>query len=112
MEIRIDREILEADGYNYEHTMNLFCENFKRAGFVEEVNEECHLIYRGTDSPKDFSYMGLVYKGLVKQQWFKNCVMKWILWNNAHSRDGSFVAEDCIETAVRRGIKGFTYGIK
>ncbi len=32
MKIRIDRDILEADGYDYEHTMNLLCENFKRVG--------------------------------------------------------------------------------
>ena len=46
-EIRFDRSILEAEGYEYEHTMNLSCENFKRAWFIEELNEEAHLIFRG-----------------------------------------------------------------
>ena len=48
MEIEFDRNILESEGYNYEHTMNLLCENFKKIGFVEELKEEAHLIYRGT----------------------------------------------------------------
>lgn len=99
MEIRIDRKKLEEDGYDYEHTMNLLCENFKRAGFIEEVNEECHLIYRGTDSPKDFAYLGLVYTNLAEKEWFMKCVKEWIWQNNAYSSSGEFTREDLIQAA-------------
>ncbi len=105
MEIRIDRKILEADGYDYEHTMNLLCENFKRAGFVEEVNEECHLIYRGTDSPKDFSYLILVAKRLTEQKWFKDCVKEWLLFSNDTIGSEDFVCVgDYIQSAKDVGI--------
>ena len=103
-EIRFDRSILEAEGYDYENAMNLLCENFKRAGFIEELNEEAHLIFRGTDSPKDFSYMGLVNMALAKQQWFKNCVTEWLLLsNNCVGSNGFECVGDFIETGKRLG---------
>ncbi len=104
MEIKFDRNILESEGYNYEHTMNLLCNNFKRAGFIEELKEEAHLIYRGTDSPNDFSYMGLVAMGLIEQQWFKNCVTKWLMFSNDTIGNNDFVCVgDFIETGKKRG---------
>ena len=104
-EIRFDRSILEAEGYDYEHAMNLLCENFKRAGFIEELNEEAHLIFRGTDSPKDFSYMGLVNMALAKQQWFKNCVTEWLLLsNNCVGSNGFECVGDFIESAKKSGL--------
>ena len=100
MEIKFDRNILESEGYNYEHTMNILCENFKRAGFIEDLKEESHLIFRGTDSPKDFSYIILIVQGLIQQQWFKNCVTKWLLFSNDSIGNDDFVCvgdfiEDC-----------------
>ncbi len=104
-EIKFDRSILEAEGYDYEHTMNLLCENFKRAGFIEELNEEAHLIFRGTDSPKDFSYMGLVNLKLLEQQWFKNCVTVWLLFSNDIIGYNDFVCVgDYIESAQNGGV--------
>ncbi len=105
MEIEFDRNILESEGYNYEHTMNLLCNNFKRAGFIEELKEEAHLIYRGTDSPNDFSNLTSIYAGLVEQQWFKNCVTKWNLYTNDKIGINEFVyAGDYIEAAKEGGL--------
>ena len=105
MEIEFDRNILESEGYNYEHTMNLLCENFKKIGFVEELNEEAHLIYRGTDSPKDFSYTIFIVDGLIRQQWFKNCVTKWLLFSNDTIGNDEFVCVgDYIEAGKGRDI--------
>lgn len=105
MEIEFDRNILESEGYNYDHTMNLLCENFKRAGFIEELKEEAHLIYRGTDSPNDFSYTMAIYAGLVEQQWFKNCVTKWLIFSNDTIGIDEFVCVgDYIESSKRGGL--------
>ena len=97
MEIIIDRELLEKDGYNFEYTLNLLKSNFKRAGFEREFLEGGHMIFTGTNSPKDFSYMGLMYSRLVDQQWFKNCVTYWHL-----IKDG-MDAGDYIKTAKHSG---------
>ena len=77
MEIIIDKDILEKDGYNFQYTLDLLEDNFKRAGFEREFLEGGHMIFTGTNSPKDFSYMGIMYSRLVDQQWFKNCVTYW-----------------------------------
>ncbi len=105
MEIEFDRNILENEGYNYEHTMNLLCVNFNRAGFIEELKEEAHLVYRGTDSPNDFSYMGLIASRLVDQQWFKSCVTKWLIFSNDTIGNDDFVCVgDYIDSAKRCGL--------
>lgn len=96
MEIEFDRTILEKDGYDYEHTMNLLCDNFRRAGFIEELKEDSHLMYKGTDAPNDLSYFGLIYEALLEQQWFKNCVTKWLLFSN-----------DCIGSAEFKCVGNF-----
>ena len=75
MEIIIDKDILEKDGYNFQYTLDLLEDNFKRAGFGREFLDGGHMIFAGTNSPKDFSYMGIMYSRLVDQQWFKNCLM-------------------------------------
>lgn len=36
MEIIIDRELLEKDGYNFEYTLSLLRKNFEKAGFERE----------------------------------------------------------------------------
>ena len=93
MEIKLDRTKLEALGYNWDLSYKILCENFERAGFVKEVHtEDGTLIYRGTDSPKDFSYFGLIVNALVEQSWFRDSVHKWFLY------DGKY-KEDCIEGA-------------
>ena len=79
MEIIIDKDILEKDGYNFQYTLDLLEDNFKRAGFEREFLEGGHMIFTGTNSPKDFSYMGIMYSRLVNQKWFKNCVTYWHL---------------------------------
>ncbi len=56
------------------------------------------MIYRGTDSPNDFSYMGLIYTSLAKQKWFMNCVIEW-WWRNNATLDGSLSKENLIEGA-------------
>ena len=93
MEIKLDRTKLEALGYNWDLSYKILCENFERAGFIKEVHtEDGTLIYRGTDSPKDFSYFGLIYNALCEQNWFRDSVHKWVLY------DGKY-KEDCIEGA-------------
>ena len=90
MEIIIDRELLEKDGYNFEYTLSLLRKNFEKAGFEREFLDGGHMIFTGTDSPKDFGYMGLMYSRLVDQQWFKNCVTYWHLIKNGKD-DGDLI---------------------
>ena len=93
MEIIIDRELLEKDGYNFQYTLDLLEDNFKRAGFEREFLEGGHMIFAGTNSPKDFAYMGIMYSRLVDQQWFKNCVTYW------HAIKDNTDSWDCIAGA-------------
>lgn len=98
MEIEIDKEIIEKNDFDFDYSVNILCSNLKKAGFLEELNENGRIIYRGTDSPKDFAYMGKFADALVKQQWFKNACKKWLLLSNSGSEDGSFyVAGDWVE---------------
>ncbi len=110
MEIVLDREILENDGYNWEHTLNLLKENFQRAGFDRELLEDNRMLFTGTDSPKDFAYMGIMYSNLKKKMWFRKCVKEWYLLNDAKTKDGSFIKSCFIEAATSGGALGFTYG--
>ena len=98
MEIIIDRELLEKDGYNFQYTLDLLEDNFKRAGFEREFLEGGHMIFTGTNSPKDFSYMTLMYSRLVKQHWFKNCVTYW------HILKDGIDSGDYIESSKRVGL--------
>lgn len=108
MEIKLDRTKLEALGYNWDLSYKILCENFERAGFIKEVHtEDGTLIYRGTDSPKDFSYFGLMYTSLIEQEWIRKTVVRLHWLNNQHTKDGSFTYSDGIETAIQYGYKGF-----
>jgi len=64
MEIALDRELLEAQGYDWDTSYDILCKNFERAGFVKESFDNGYLVYRGTGSDKDFSYFGLIYINL------------------------------------------------
>ena len=90
MEIIIDRELLEKDGYNFEYTLSLLRNNFEKAGFEREFLEGGHMIFTGTDSPKDCSYMAIMYSRLVVKSWFKNCVTYWHLFQDGVDR-GDFI---------------------
>ena len=107
MEIALDRELLEAQGYDWDTSYGILCKNFERVGFVKESFENGHLIYRGTGSDKDMSYFALIISTLVDVDWFKKCVKTWFLIIPEHN---TFDYQDCIESAVKRGFKGFTYG--
>ena len=104
MEIVMDKEKLISEGYDFDKSIAIICNGLKEAGFIEDLNEEGHIIYRGTDSNKDLAYMGLVYKELVKQQWFKNACKEWYLLNNSRSKNGEFlIAGDWKQTAIESG---------
>ena len=108
MEIVMDKEKLINDGYDYTKAVAIICNGLKQAGFIEELNDssnkECHIIYRGTNSNKDFAYFGLVYKKLVAQQWFKNVCKEWYLLNDSRTKNGEFlIAGNFIETAKEFG---------
>ncbi len=104
MEIVMDREKLESDGYDFDKSIAIICNGLKEAGFIEDLNEEGHIIYRGTDSNKDLAYMGLVYNALVEQQWFKNACKEWYLLNDSKSKTGEFlIAGDFIKSAKKYG---------
>ena len=104
MEIVMSREKLEADGYDFDKSIAIICNGLKEAGFEEELNEEGHIIYKGSNSDKDFAYFGLVYNGLVKQQWSKNACEEWYLLNDSKSKDGEFlIAGDFIKSAKKFG---------
>ena len=79
MEIALDRELLEAQGYDWDTSYDILCKNFERAGFVKESFENGHLVYRGTGSDKDMSYFALIMSALVDVNWFKKCVKTWFL---------------------------------
>ncbi len=105
MEIVMDREKLESNGYDFDKSIAIICNGLKEAGLIEELNEEGHIIYRGTDSNKDLAYMGLVVEQLLKQQWFKNACKQWLVLNNAHSKNGEFlIAGDWIAAAKEGGL--------
>ncbi len=104
MEIVMDREKLENDGYDFDKSIAIICNGLKEAGFIEELNEEGHIIYRGTNSNKDFAYFGLVWEKLIEQQWFKNACEEWYLLNDSKSKNGEFlIAGDFIEDAKKHG---------
>ena len=109
MEIALDRELLEAQGYDWDTSYGILCKNFERVGFVKESFENGHLIYRGTGSDKDFSYFGLILINLVDVDWFKKSVKYWHFFEEDKKSNRSF-DDDCISVAVRRGYKGFAYG--
>lgn len=99
LEIEIDREILEKDGWDFDYSIGVLCDGLKKAGFNEEINENGRLLYAGTNSDKDLAYMGLVAESLVKEDWFKKCCKKWLLLSDIKSEDGSFHIEgDWIKT--------------
>ena len=57
-----------------------------------------------SESLKKYSDFGLVYNGLVKQQWFKNACEEWYLLNDSKSKDGEFlIAGDFIKSAKKFG---------
>lgn len=99
LEIEIDREILEKDGWDFDYSIGVLCDGLKKAGFNEEINEKGRLLFAGTNSDKDLAYMGLVAESLVKEDWFKKCCKKWLLLSDIKSEDGSFHIEgDWIKT--------------
>lgn len=104
MEILMNRAKLEADGYDFNKSIAIICNGLKESGFIKELNEEGHIIYRGTNSDKDFAYFGLVYNKLVAQQWFKNACEEWYLLNDSKSKNGEFlIAGDFIKSAKKYG---------
>lgn len=105
MEIALDRELLEAQGYDWDTSYGILCKNFERAGFVKESFENGHLVYRGTGSDKDFSYFGLIYIKLDETEWFKKCVKYWMFY---YGHNESKV-EDFIYTSRLNGSKGYVY---
>ena len=105
MEIALDRELLEAQGYDWDTSYGILCKNFERVGFVKESFENGHLIYRGTGSDKDFSYFGLIAISLDKTDWFKKCVKHWMFFYGNSEKD----VEDFIYTSRLSGSKGYVY---
>lgn len=98
MEIGLDRDILESNGYDWEYTVSLLTENFNRAGFKRTVYEDTKLVFNGSGSDKDFSYSTLIVSKLIKQEWFKKSVKSWWgLKNNQYSGD-------YIEIAKKKGM--------
>lgn len=104
LEIEIDKDILEKNGYNFTNSVQIICDGLQQAGLVKELVEEGHIIYRGTGSNKDFAYIGLIYKSLMKQQWFKDCCKKMDLWKEDKSNPGNFLYfGNAIESAKKSG---------
>lgn len=104
LEIEIDKDILESNGYNFTNSVQIICDGLQQAGLVKELVEEGHIIYRGTGSNKDFAYIGLIYKSLMKQQWFKDCCKKMDLWKEDKSNPGNFLYfGNAIESAKKSG---------
>ena len=107
MEIALDRELLEAQGYDWDTSYDILCKNFERAGFVKESFDNGYLVYRGTGSDKDFSYFGLIYINLKKCAWFKKCVSSWLF---IEVKNNNIIeVEDFLKGCVEDGIDGFSY---
>ncbi len=105
MEIQLDKNRLETEGYNFDKSIEIICNGLKNVGFIEEINEDGHIIYCGTNKNTDLAYFGLVFDGLVEQKWFKKSVTKWLLLNNSRSKNGEFyIAGDWIESAKKAGL--------
>lgn len=107
MEIALDKELLEEDGYDWDTSYGILCKNFEKANFVKESFKNGHLVYRGAGNDKDFAYFGLIYLALKKCDWFKNCVSCWLLIQVTSW--GEVSIEDFLKGCVDSGVEGFSY---
>lgn len=105
LEIYIQKEILEKNGYDFDKSVAIICNGLKEAGLEKELVEEGNIIYVGTGSDKDLAYIGLVTTRLIEQQWFKDCCIVLDLLIEDRKTPGEFLLDgSIIESAKARGL--------
>ncbi len=105
LEINIQKNILEKNGYDFDKSIAIICNGLKEAGLEKEMVEDGHIVYVGTGSNKDLAYIGLVTTKLIEQQWFKDCCTVLDLLIEDRKIPGKFLLDgSIIESAKTRGL--------
>jgi hypothetical protein len=105
MQIVMDDVKLRRDGkYNVDKVHGAI-DNYmiSNLGFRKAANG----FYLGDSSRTDFSYFGLAFNTLRKEQWFLDNVKTWLYFNSDASDDpDDFVVEDVKEFCLERNLVG------
>ena len=91
------QKILSERKHNLSNIYHTIDSIFLQTGLIKNPTNNKHLMYHGTNHPKDFGRFGKIFNFLKKQTWFIENVSSWILYDNEYAETpDEFYAEDLL----------------
>lgn len=107
VKIKLNRERLEEDGYDYEHSIGIIRDSFIEGGFPELETDDGSIVFRDF-GPQSYGAMWGRLMALSRVEWFTDNVDDFIYYtSDGNDDENDFDYEDIKKISIEEGYGTF-----